>query len=438
MLLLIAVFLLLLNGFFVAAEFALVKVRVTQLEGMAQAGNSTARMAKHIVEHIDPYLSACQLGITLASLGLGWVGEPAVAHLIEPLLGMMGADDPVLITRTSVVVGFVLISVFHIVVGEIAPKSFALQKPVATSMFVALPMRLLYYIFFPALWLLNGMSNLLLRMLGLRGAVSGHALAITAEELIQMTDASTREGLLPETQGQLLQNVFTFSDRVAREIMVPHNRVFYVDITEEPDAILREVLHNGHSRIPLVEDSLDNVVGVLHIKDILEMLARDGKITDLRSIARPPLFVSEHMPASALLKELQTKHVHLAVVVDEYGGVSGIVTIEDVLEELVGEIQDEYDDAEIPLIQPIDGGGYRVDGTASFHELEKLLGWHDTDLESDTVGGFVVERLQRMPQEGDAISYNGWHFEVETLDGLRIGSLALRPLTEDELEAIED
>ena len=429
MLILLAIFLLLLNGFFVAAEFALVKVRSTQLEPLIQQGHSTAKLTSHIVKNIDPYLSATQLGITFASLGLGWIGEPAVAKLLEQAFAGWTSMTPAVIHSVSFVIAFTVISFLHIVIGEIAPKSFALANPVGTSIFVAWPMKITYYVFYPALILLNGTSNLLLKAFGITPAV-GHS-AISAEELFHMTRESGAIGAIDTNQSELLTNVFSFSDRVASEIMVPHNRVFYVDVEATMDEILEVVLTSGHSRLPLVEGNLDKVIGVLHIKDLLPCISKKTIPNDIRELARTPIFVSEFMPAQKLLIELKQQRTHLAIVVDEYGGTSGVVTIEDVLEELVGDIQDEFDFEDL-MIQPTDSG-FILDGSTPLFDAFKALQISNIDSDADTLNGFVMEYLESIPRLNDTIEVEGWQLKVISMNGLRIGQLeALRPVNEAE------
>lgn len=427
MLILLAVFLLFLNGFFVAAEFALVKVRATQLEGLVQQGNKAAKLAIHLVKNIDPYLSATQLGITLASLGLGWVGEPAVATLIKPLLESGGIKEGPFLNSISFVIAFTLISFLHIVVGEIAPKSFALVKPVETSLTVAWPMRFTYYVFYPFLIVLNGASNALLRLLGVP-LQSTHSLAVSAEELYHMTTHSAAEGVLNVNQSELLSNVFTFSDRVASEIMAPHNRVCYVDVSTPIHEVWGKITKSGHSRFPLVEGSLDHVIGMLHIKDLLPLLLKNNIETpDLRKLARPVIYVPESMSAQKLLVELKQQRFHLAVVIDEYGGTSGVVSIEDVLEELVGDIQDEFD-TETPDILKTETG-YIIDGSASVNEVAKELSLSDIDTDSDTVNGLMMENLESIPKVNDMVEISNWKFKVLTMEGLRIGKLEAQPIS---------
>jgi CBS domain containing-hemolysin-like protein len=427
MMIVLAVLLLLLNAFFVAAEFALVKVRDTQLSAKIKEGNRHAGIARSILGNLDPYLSATQLGITLSSLGLGWVGEPVMVALLQPLFAYLGISSPQAVHTTAVIAGFTIISFLHIVIGEIAPKSLALARPLSTSLFVAVPMRIAYFLFYPFLLLLNGASNLLLRAMGVQIARGGHALTITAEELEEMTAASARQGLLTEDQGQMLSNVFIFPELTVSEVMVPHNRVFYVDL--EKGMGLREVfdlfIENGRSRAPVVQGNLDKLVGVVHIKDIARSLWSDPSPA-LQDLCRPALYVPENMQAQRVLLELRQQRNHMAIVVDEYGGTSGIVTMEDILEELVGEIQDEFD-SEAVAIQPTDYG-YLIDGLVSLVDLERALDVEIEDTPADTINGLALEKLEGIPQPGDTFTTAGWEFQVQSMEGLRIGKLEVRKL----------
>ena len=421
--LLLAAFLVLLNGFFVAAEFALVKVRATQLDALIDDGPAGlrphARMARHILRHLDPYLSATQLGITLASLGLGWVGEPAVAHLIEPLLATLGVTEPKAVHSISLVVAFSLISFLHIVVGEIAPKSLAIARAPAVSVAVAWPMRVFYVLFYPAMWLLNGASNALLRWLGIEAIGGGHGSAVTAEELYHIAEQSAETGAITAGEGQLLTNVLSFSDHVAREIMVPRGRIVFLTAEMGLHTALDVVQRTGFTRLPLMDDNPDEPIGIVHLKDLLPYLAGRQAFPGLVALARKALYVPENMPAQKLLFEFQKRRMHFAFVVDEFGGLSGIVTLEDALEELVGEIHDEFDTVAQPVLRT--DTGFSVEGGVLLQDLLPLLELDTLDSEADTVGGFVMERLSRVPQVGDTVEVPGWLLRVRTMDRLRIG-----------------
>jgi CBS domain containing-hemolysin-like protein len=404
----IALLLIALNGFFVAAEFALVKVRASQLDLRAANGNRMAVVAREILEHLDAYLSASQVGITLASLGLGWVGEPAVAAALDPLFQLLSVP-PDIAHHVSLGFAFVTISFIHIVVGEQAPKNLAIAAPEHVALAVAYPMRALYLVSYPALFILNGSSNLILRTFGIEPA-GGHDAAVPAEELRQIAARSAQQGEITQGQSSLLSKVFTFSDRVAREIMVPRSKVRGIDLRRPVDEALSFALENGHSRYPLYDRDLDGVVGVLHMKDLMPRLRAGQPIKSLKELARPALFVPETLPAQRLLRIFQRQRSHLAVVLDEYGGVTGVITIEDTLEELVGEIQDEHDDERLP-IETIDGG-WSVEGRTLLSEIEGLLGIPPIQSEATSLSGFVMEELGRVAQVGDTVVIGEWAARV--------------------------
>jgi CBS domain containing-hemolysin-like protein len=411
-LLLLAALLIVANGFFVAAEFALVKVRASQLEVAISEGHSTAALARTMLDRIDAYLAATQLGITLASLALGWVGEPAAAAVLAPMFGAIGLAEATS-HQLSFAIGFSLISFLHIVVGESAPKGLAIARPVGTSMFVATPLRVFYIVCYPALAVLNAASNLILRLVGVDPG-DMHHLAVPAEELKRIAEDSAAGGQITKGQGDLLSNVFTFSSRVAREIMVPRNKVLGLDISLPRAEVLKYALEADHTRYPVFDGDLDQVVGILHIKDVLAYIADGEEIPDLRAVVRPPLYVPESMPAQRLLRTFQRQHTHLAVVLDEYGGVAGITTLEDALEELVGEIQDEYDEERAPVEET--ATGYSVVGGMLLADVESLLDLSAITADSSTIAGLLMEKLERVPKVGDQVALDGWTIRVTQVE----------------------
>lgn len=423
LMLLLAAFLVLLNGFFVAAEFALVKVRATQLDALIEEGPAGvrphARLARHILRRLDPYLSATQLGITLASLGLGWVGEPALAHLVEPLLAYMGITDPATIHTVALTIAFTLISFLHIVVGEIAPKSIAIAQAATVSLVVAWPMRVFYIIFYPAMVLLTGASNALLRWMGIEAIGGGHGSAVGADELYHIAEQSAETGAITRGEGRLLTNVLSFSDHVAREIMVPRGRVVFLSSDQTLEQALEVVQRSGYTRLPLIDESPDEPLGIVHLKDLLVYLSGRKAFPGLVPLVRKALYVPENMPAQKLLVEFQRRRMHFAFVVDEYGGLSGIVTLEDALEELVGEIDDEFDLVSQPIVQT--DTGFSFEGGVLMQDVLPMLEVDELESEADTVGGFLMERLSRVPSVGDTVEIPGWILRVRSMDRLRIG-----------------
>lgn len=410
--LLFAVALVAANGFFVAAEFAIVRVRSTQLDLAVSTGSRSARVARGIIEHLDAYLSACQLGITLASLGLGWIGEPLFERLLRPLFDRLGTSEAHA-EQVCVLLGFTVISAVHIVVGEQAPKNLAIMRTEPTALFVALPLRVAYVLFFPFLWLLNSASNGLLRLFGVRVQPS-HGVAMPADELKQVAAESAAEGQITEGESALVSRVFTFSDRKAREIMVPRTKVLFVDARAPIAEALEFALENGHSRYPLVERDLDGVVGVLHVKDVTRRVVRGEPVTDLRDLARPALFVPETVTAQKLLQQFQRQRSHMAMLLDEFGGVTGVATIEDALEELVGEIQDEHDEEVPPILET--AAGYSVEGKVALSEVCDLLGVPPIEAEASTVAGYVMERLGRIAHVGDTVEIGDWRLRISLVE----------------------
>jgi CBS domain containing-hemolysin-like protein len=398
-----------LNGFFVAAEFAIVKVRSSQIELHIKKKRSGAKLAKTIVDNLDGYLAATQLGITLASLGLGWIGEPIVSKLLIKLFGLMHLNlDPETAHDIALPLGFALITILHIVFGELAPKSIAIQRSESTTLLLARPLRLFYVIFKPFIWILNNIANVMLRVLGIKAA---HGSEVhSSEELKFLVKQGAETGVIEEGNYDIIRNAFEFSQRVARQVMVPRTQVVGIDLNEFNDDILEKVIEEGYSRIPCFEDNLDNALGVVYLKDLLMRIKKDEPI-NIREMMRPVMLVPESKKIGTLLKEFQLKHQQLAIVLNEFGGTKGIVTMEDILEELVGEIQDEYDN-EIPVIEKISERLYHALGTAPIVELNKILPDPINHHISDNLAGFLIEQSGRIPNTNEKISAGGYEFTI--------------------------
>jgi CBS domain containing-hemolysin-like protein len=408
-----------LNGFFVAAEFALVKVRPTQLEPLVDEGNHRAKLARHMLRHLDAYLSATQLGITLASLALGWIGEPAFAWIIHPLLTPFVGNNPPLLHSISVTMSFVVITILHIVLGEQAPKTIAIRKAESTSLLVAFPLYFFYKITYPVIWLLNQASNRLLKLIGISPATEGELLH--DEEELRLLLSSSKDSQLSTQKRELLDNIFELSHRMARQIMLPRQDVVYLS-TERPLAEnLRLARRSGHTRFPLCEGDLDHVIGLIHIKDIFH---RERPLTALTEVAREIAFVPETLELDRLLKRMRTERFHLAAVIDEYGGVSGIVTLEDVIEEIVGSIQDEFDVERPELVEKGDGI-YEVAGGMLVQDLEEALGVELSERDEDTIGGVVLSELGRNPAVGDRVELGPVTIEVLEVQLNRVATVRI-------------
>ena len=418
--------LVLLNGFFVAAEFAMVRVRGSQIEIKAKAGSRTAKVAKGIVADLDGYLAATQLGITIASLGLGWVGQEVVTKLMLNLFALFGLTitSPIII-NSSHVVAFVLITVLHIVFGELAPKSIAIQRSVRTVMTVAVPLRFFFVIFRPFIWILNGFANFILNSFGINtlGSESHHS----SEELQYLLDQGKQTGAIDSTEHELIQNVFDFNERVVKNIMVPRTKISAVEISTEQDELLEFLISEGYSRMPVYEETIDKIVGIVHAKDILPLLARKASF-ELKDIIRKPYFIPETKKINNLMAELQQKRIQIAIVLDEFGGTAGMVTLEDIVEELVGEIQDEYDE-EKPIVEKINETEFIVNALAPIYDVNSHLP-HDLpeDGDYDTVSGWLGDIFGKIPDVGEQKESSGYNITVLKKSDQNIESVKLELL----------
>ncbi len=417
LLVLFALFLVLLNGFFVAAEFAIVKVRATRIDELAAKGRFGAKKAQEAVRHLDAYLSATQLGITLASLGLGYIGEPAFAHLLEPLFHNF---SPKTQHAVAFAIAFTIITALHIVIGELAPKSLAIQKAEATTLAVVYPLDWFYKIFRLPIFLLNGTATVVLRLFGLQPAAEGDGEAHSEAELRLIVNASHAGGEIKESEMNLVNQIFDFAHRQAKEIMVPRPDMIFLSTDKSIQSNIAITEKAGFTRYPLCDGSPDDVVGFVHLKDLLGLPPEaDGEC--LRERARPVLRVPETKPIDQMLRDFQREHQHLAVVVDEYGGTAGIVTLEDILEEIVGDIQDEFDRTS-PELEPAGKDCYHVDARMSLTKLQRALNIEapEEEPEVDTVGGYVLTTLGNTVRVGDTLSYGDATFTVTETAGRRI------------------
>lgn len=413
----IALLLVGLNGVFVAAEFSLVKVRKTRLAELAENGSGRAQTALDVTSHLDAYLSACQLGITLASLGLGWLGEPAVSALIEPLFTGIAGWSSIYTHTISITISFSLISLLHIVLGELVPKSLAIQKAEGTALGTAGFLKSFYWVCYPIIWSLNSLANLVLRIWKIEPANEAD-LSHSEEELRMIVDASQRHGYLDKLEGKLLDNVFEFSDRNASEVMVPRQDMVCIFIQDTFEEILEVIKEFGHTRYLLCDDDKDHVLGLVHMRDILRLQEETGE-KDISRIRRDVLAVPEGMPISHLVQRMRSQHTHMAVVVDEFGGTAGLVTIEDMLEELVGEIYDEFE-LEQPPIQKMSDNEYLLNGRVLMEEVSEMLNIELEEETVSTIGGYIFSRLGRKPVKGDMVTFEGIQFEVMEVIGFRI------------------
>lgn len=423
------VFLLVLaNAFFVAAEFSLVSVRKTRVSELVSQGRAGARWVQLAIENPDRVIAATQLGITLASLGLGWLGEPALSHLLLPVVQLFPGEIQSEVSHSiSAAIAFTLITFLHVVVGELAPKSIALQNPEKTSIFVARPTVLTERIFKPAIWLMNGTGNLLLRLLGVKPA-SGHEMVHSVEEMKMIVTASAEEGVMETEESDMLHAVFDFGALLVRQVMIPRTEITGVEADASLDEVIQVVTQTTYTKLPVYDNDLDQILGILHVKDLLRVLSQHtGEAFNARLLLREPLYVPETLPVNELLHKFRQQHQHIAIVMDEYGGTAGLVTLEDLLEEIVGEVSDPFD-ATRPEFQSLPDGTMLIDGLTLIEDVNSQLGLDLHDRHYDTIAGYMLGRLERIPQEGDALEQDGVRIQVEAMDGLRIARLSVKRL----------
>jgi len=412
----LVLFLVFLNGFFVASEFALVKVRQSRLTQLSNEGNVRAKYALKVNKRLDAYLSATQLGITLASLGLGWVGEPAIADLIvAPLVHGFGVTDETVIHSIAFAVAFCIITFLHIVLGELAPKSLAIQRSVGVSLWLSWPLLMFYRIFLPVIWFLNGSANRLLKLIGVEPASENDA-AHTEEEIRILMDQSAKSGIIDKDEMTLFDNVFEFADRVAREVMLPRTDMDCLFTNVSYADNMKQVYETKHTRYPVGVEDKDQIVGFVHITDLLT--ADPDEEHDLKEFLRPILSVPESMEISKVLKLMQRKKSQVAIVIDEYGGTAGMLTAETILEELVGELQDEFDD-ELPSVV-VKGELTSVDGRMLIEDVNDLFGLEIEDEEVDSIGGWLFNHLEGNISKGQKVVHGGYVFEIAQTERLRV------------------
>lgn len=418
----IVLLLVLANGFFVAAEFALVGSRRTRIDALARTGNRRAALAQRAIRRLDHYISGTQLGITLASLGLGWVGESTLAVLLIDWFGAL--PEPWSVVATHAVAGtiaFAVITFLHIVLGELAPKSVALLFPESTSLWTAGPLIGFSKLLSPFIWALNGSANLFLRLVGLRPTTEIERVH-RPEEIEILVTQSYEHGLIREEPVEMIRGVFDLSDTTADEVMTPRTEVVAVPIEATIDEAAEVILEHGHSRVPAYEGSLDQIQGVVLARDVWRE-QREGRDT-LRELVRPVPFVPESRPIEGLLREMQAERVHMVVVVDEFGGTAGLVTLEDLVEEIVGEIRDEHEEAERE-IEETPSGDILVDGTIPIGELNDRYRLGLPEDEYTTIAGYIMGRLGRLPRMGDRVAFPSGRLRVVKMDGRRTKRVAL-------------
>ncbi len=428
-----------LNGFFVAAEFAMVSVRRSRIEQLMSEGSGAARILHKAITHLNNYIAATQLGITLASLALGWIGEPTVASLVVPPLELILPQGNVTdISHTiAIIISFILITAFHIVLGELVPKTVALQRTEKVALFVARPLELFRQTLRPFIWLINGAGRFVIKLFGME-PIGEIDKVHSVEELEILVTESRQAGFLDKNEEVLLHRVFDFGDKTARQVMIPRTEVVGVSQEANFDELVNLAADERYTRYPVYQGSLDKVIGVVHVKDLFGVL-RKGQVPadfSLQQIVRPVLTVPETLHVVDLLTQMRSRQVHIAVLIDEYGGTAGIVTLEDILEEIVGDVRDEFDTQEGGVAYEIEAradGTTLVSGLFSLSELSERFGL-EIDQEQldeyDSLGGYIQGQLGRIPKLGDQLTLEQYRLKVEQMDGLRVDRVSFSPLEE--------
>lgn len=437
--LLMVALLIAITGFFVASEFAIVKVRASRIDQLISEGNKRAIAAKKVISNLDEYLSANQLGITITSLGLGWLGEPTVERILLPLFERFHVS-PSLANVLSFTIAFASITFLHVVVGELAPKTLAIQKAEAITLLTAQPLILFYKVMYPFIWMLNTSARIVTSVFGLKPA-SEHELAHSEEELRLILSESYKNGEINQSEYKYVNNIFRFDDRVAKEIMVPRKEIVALDIHHSVKEYLDIIKEEKYTRYPVIDGDKDHVLGLVNVKEIFtDLVTNPSEAKELKDYIRPIIQVIESIAIHDLLVKMQKERIHMAILVDEYGGTSGLVTVEDILEEIVGEIQDEFDVDETPMIQKIDDTHTIIDGKVLISEVNDLFGLSIDDTDVDTIGGWILTEHYDI-KVGDCVDIDGYSLKVLEMDGHHVKTIEVtkkEPEAENEMLAEDE
>lgn len=399
------------TAFFVASEFAIIRIRSSRVDQLIEEGNSKAVSAKKVISNLDEYLSACQLGITITALGLGWLGESTLERIFRPFFEVINLPKS-MAHVLAIAIAFAAITFIHVVIGELAPKTFAIQKAERITLVVVRPLILFYKVMYPFIWVLNGSAKITTSIFGLK-PVSENEIAHTEEELRIILSESFKSGEINQSEFKYVNKIFEFDNRIAKEIMVPRTEIISLSKDDTLDTFLKVLQEEKFTRYPIIDGDKDHIIGLVNIKEIMTALIGNEKLSSqtLEKFTRPIIRVIETIPIHDLLVKMQKDRVHMAVLMDEYGGTSGLVTVEDILEEIVGEIRDEFDMDEIPMIRKIKENHYIVDSKLLVSEVNDLLGTEINDEDIDTIGGwFLTEEYEA--KEGDIISYEAYTFKI--------------------------
>ncbi len=400
-----------LTAFFVASEFAIVKVRSSRIDQLIEEGNSSAIIAKKVISNLDEYLSACQLGITITALGLGWIGESTIEHLLSPLFGRMEVPESVS-QILSFGIAFATITFLHVVVGELAPKTLAIQKAEWITLVMSRPLILFYKVMFPFIWVLNGSARIITSFLVLK-PVSESEIAHTEEELRIILSESYKSGEINQSEFKYVNKIFEFDNRIAKEIMVPRTEIVSLSKDDTLETFLQVIREEKFTRYPIIDGDKDHIIGLVNIKEMVtDLIGNETRSTKtLEYYTRPIIRVIETIPIHDLLVKMQKERMHMAILMDEYGGTSGLVTVEDILEEIVGEIRDEFDMDEIPEIRKIEENHYIIDSKVLVSEVNDLLGVNINDEDVDTIGGWILTENYEA-KEGDFLLHDAYTFKI--------------------------
>ena len=409
-----------LTGFFVAVEFAIVKVRRTKIDQLIIQKKKGALAAKEVTSHLDEYLSACQLGITVTALGLGWLGEPTMQTLLHPLFSKIGLNES-MTHILSFLAAFLSVTYLNVVIGELAPKTIAIQKAETVTLLFAQPMIWFYRIMFPFIWLLNHSARMITSLFGLK-PTGEHELAYSEEELRTLLSESYQSGEINQNELRYVNNIFKFDERTAKEIMVPRNEMTVLSLDDSLKKAKQLIKETKHTRFPVMEEDKDHISGMINIKELLLAELAGGfslETKPLKPYIHPVIHVIETIPVYQLFVKMQKEHTHMAILVDEYGGTSGLVTVEDIVEEIVGDIRDEFDTEEVSAVQKLEDDHYILNAKVLVSDVNDLLGIHLSDEEIDTIGGWMLtQNIESKP--GTTIESEGYRFKVKEMDGHRI------------------
>ncbi len=422
------------TGFFVAAEFAIVKIRSSRIDQLVAEGKRGALAAKKVTTNLDEYLSACQLGITVTAMGLGWLGEPTIEKLLHPLFEKWNLN-PSISSVLTFGLAFMIMTYLHVVVGELAPKTMAIQKAERVTLLLAGPLMMFYKVMYPFIWVLNGSARVITGLFGLKPA-SEHEVAHTEEELRLILSDSYESGEINQAEYKYVNNIFEFDNRIAKEIMVPRTEIIGFYLEDSVEEHMKVIQNERYTRYPIFGEDKDDIIGMVNVKDFfIRYMTEDQKdLSSIRSYMRPIIEVMETTPIHDLLLQMQKKRIPMAVLYDEYGGTAGIVTLEDILEEIVGEIRDEYDEDEAPPIQHVNEQHIIVDGKVLISEVKDLFGLHIEEDDVDTIGGWIMMQNHEI-EEGQHVEAEGYEFKVLEKDAYQIKRVEIRKMEQEEEKA---